>query len=185
MSKIGKKPVIITEGVTVTLKEGVLEVKGKGGTLSVPVLRGVKVEIKDKEIVFTPMNDLKQTRSNWGTNNALVKNAIDGVSKDFTKELSIVGIGFKGAVQGANLVLNLGFSHQVNFAIPAGVKVVVEKNLIKISGNDKWLVGETAANIRRLKKPEPYQGKGLRYTGEVVRKKAGKKAAAKAGPATK
>lgn len=185
MSKIGKKPVIITEGVTVTQKDGALEVKGKGGALTVPVLHGVKVEIKGNELIFTASNSLKQTISNWGTNNALAKNAIAGVSNDFSKELSIVGIGFKGAVQGANLVLNLGFSHPVNFAIPAGVKVVVEKNLIKISGSNKWLVGEVAANIRALKKPEPYQGKGIRYTGEVVRKKAGKKAAAKAGPATK
>jgi len=185
MSKIGKKPVAITEGVTVAVKDGLLEVKGKGGTLNVPILSGIKVEVKDKELIFTANNHLKQTLSNWGTNNALAKNAIAGVSKEFSKELSVVGIGFKAVVQGTNLVLNLGFSHPINFTIPAGVKIVVDKNLIKISGSDKWLVGEVAANIRALKKPEPYQGKGIRYTAEVVRKKAGKKAAAKAGPATK
>lgn len=186
MSKLGKKPIAISEGVSASIKDGVLEIKGKNATLSVPVLSGVKVEVKDNSVVLTSSDASKQTLSNWGTMSAHVRNAIAGAAADFKKELSIVGVGFKAAIEGAkDLVLSVGFSHPIKFPIPAGVKIAVEKNNIIISGSNKWLVGETAAKIREFKKPEPYQGKGIRYKDEVVRKKAGKKAAAKAGPAAK
>ena len=140
---------------------------------------------KDCTIILTLAGTSKQSVSNWGTTSAHIKNALSGAVADFSKELSVVGIGFKAALEGKNLVLNLGFSHPVRFPIPEGVKIAVEKNLIRVSGSNKWLVGETAAKIRDLRRPEPYQGKGIRYKDEAVRKKAGKKAAAAAGPAAK
>ena len=161
MSKIGKKPIAIPQGVTVVQKDDAFEVKGKNATLSVPILSGVSFEIKDGAITFTAKNKLKQTISNWGTINAHLKNAIAGVLADFSKELAVVGIGFKAAVEGKTLVLNVGFSHQVRFPIPEGIKVTVEKNVITVSGANRWLVGETAANIRAVRKPEPYQVKGI------------------------
>ncbi len=185
MSKIGKKPISIPEGVTVVMKDGSLEVKGKNATTSVLLLDGVKADIKDKEITLTSDGKTKQSIANWGTTSAHLKNAISGSLADFTKELLVVGIGFKAALEGKTLVLNLGFSHPVRFPIPEGIKIVIEKSAVRISGSDKWLVGETAAKIRDFKRPEPYQGKGIRYKDEVVRKKAGKKAAAAAGTAAK
>lgn len=183
MSKIGKKPINIPEGVTVTLKDGVVEAKGKNATRTVAILPDVKVEIKDKEILLTSKANTKQATANWGTLSAHIKNAIAGAQADFSKDLLIVGIGFKAALEGKTLVLSLGFSHPVKFPIPEGVKISIEKSTIKIAGADKWLVGETAAKIRDFRRPEPYQGKGIRYKDEVVRKKAGKKAAAAAGAA--
>ncbi len=180
MSKIGKQPVIIKEGVSVETKDGVLEIKGKNGTLTVNLLPGIKVEIKDNEIVFTPERNVKQIVSNWGTMRALTANAVKGVSEDFMKELVIEGVGVRAEVEGANVVLDVGLSHQVNCTIPAGIKISVEKNTIKISGASKQTVGETAAKIRSIRKPEPYKGKGIMYKGEVIRRKAGKKAAASA-----
>lgn len=183
MSKIGKKPITVPDGVVITPKADGIEIKGKNATLTIPVLSGVKVEIKDGAVHLAAIDKLKQSISNWGTMSAHLKNAVSGALADFVKELSVVGIGFKAAVEGKDLVLNVGYSHPVRFPIPEGIKVTVEKNMVKISGANKWLVGEVAANIRAVKKPEPYQGKGIRYKDEVVRKKAGKKAAAKAGPA--
>ena len=180
MSKIGKQPVIIPSGVTVSEKDGVLEVKGKNGTLTVKMLKGVKVEIKDNEIVFVAAFKDKQTVSNWGTVRALTANAVQGATADFVKELVIEGVGFKAEVKATNLVLNVGFSHPVSFAIPEGVKIVVTKELVTLSGANKEVVGETAAKIRRIKKPEPYKGKGIRYKGEIIRRKDGKKATASA-----
>lgn len=174
---------MIPDGVAVVLKDHILEIKGKNATLNVPVLDGVKVEIKDKEVTLTSGRTTKQAAANWGTTSAHLKNAIAGAQADFSKELSVIGIGFKAALEGKDLVLSLGFSHPVRFAVPQGIKITVEKNNIKIAGSDKWLVGETAAKIRDFRRPEPYQGKGIRYKDEVVRKKAGKKAAAAAGAA--
>lgn len=183
MSKIGKKPIDIPEGVTITEKDDILEVKGKNAVLTVPILSGIDMKTEDNSITLSPANKQKQTLSNWGTMSALLKNAIHGSMNDFSKELAVKGVGFRVALEGNVLVLNVGFSHQVKFPVPEGVKVTVDKNNIKVEGASKWLVGETAANIRQIKKPEPYQGKGIRYVDEVVRRKAGKKAAAKAGPA--
>ena len=183
MSKLAKKPIIIPEGVAVTEKDGALEVKGKNATLSVNLLVGVKAAIKGNEITLTSDRGTKQAAANWGTVSAHLKNALAGSIADFTKELLVIGIGFKAALEGKDLVLSLGFSHPIRFPIPQGVKIAVEKSIIRISGPDRWLVGETAARIRDLRRPEPYQGKGIRYKDEVVRKKAGKKAAVAAGAA--
>ena len=177
MSKIGKKQLTIPEGVTVTLEKGALVVKGKTATLTVPVITHVTPVIDGKHITFTITGDDKQSRANWGTLNAIVANALVGVTEGFTKKLEVQGIGFKASMEGANLVMTLGFTHPIKFATPAGVKITVEKSQITITGNDKYLVGQTAAQIRKFRKPEPYQGKGIRYVGEQVRRKEGKKVA--------
>ena len=181
MSKIGKKTSVIPEGVTVDIKEDVISIKGKNAELSVPRLSGITVELKDDKLMFSPMGKDKQTTSNWGTLRALVQNAVDGASENFTKTLIIEGVGYRANLEGTELVLSLGFSHQIKFPIPEGVEMTVEKNSIKISGPEKELVGEVAARIRRFRKPEPYKGKGIRYSDEVVRRKAGKKAVGAGG----
>jgi large subunit ribosomal protein L6 len=183
MSKIGSKPIVIPGGVTVTNENGFFVVKGKLATLKVAELPFVKSEIKEGAIHLTIASAKKQARANWGTLGANVKNAIVGVTTGFTKSLEIQGIGFKAAMEGANLSLNVGFSHPVKFTTPEGIKIVVEKAFIRVSGSDKYLVGQTAAEIRKIKKPEPYQGKGIRYVGEQVRRKAGKKVAGATGAA--
>lgn len=183
MSKVGKKPIVIPAGVNVTLKDSVLEISGKGGALALPVLPYTKVEIKDNQILVTVTDDEKQARSNWGTMRALAQNAVFGVNNGFSKELEIQGIGYRAAIEGNILVLNVGFTHQVKFPMPEGIKILVEKSHIKISGFNKNLVGEVAAKIRAIKKPEPYKGKGIRYKGEVVKLKAGKKVAGATGAA--
>ena len=180
MSKIGKQPIKIPEGVVVEIKGDILEIKGKNNTLNVKLMQGIKTRIEDGELVFVPEGRTKQILSNWGTMRALTANAVKGVSEDFIKELVIEGVGYRAEVQGNNLLLNVGFSHQVDFTIPVGIKIAVDKNAIKISGSDRQLVGETAAQIRRIKKPEPYKGKGIMYKGEVIRRKAGKKAVSSA-----
>jgi len=177
MSKIGKKPIIIPEGVDVKIEGDFLRVKGKNGELSVKINSGVNIDLKDKEIILTVVDKLKQSRANWGTMRALINNAIIGVNEGFSKILEIEGVGYRGTMEGEKLVLNLGFSHPVKVTPSKGIKIAVEKNTIKISGIDKFLVGQTAAEIRALKKPEPYKGKGIRYQGEVIKRKEGKKAA--------
>ncbi len=178
MSKIGGKPIKIPEGVTVTSEGNKLVVKGKLGTNTAVVLPFVKSEIKDGFVNLTLNGETKQARANWGTTGANVKNAIVGVTEGFSKKLDIQGIGYKAAMEGAStIVLNLGFTHPIKYAIPEGVKVIVEKNVVTVSGFDRYQVGQTAADIRAYKKPEPYQGKGIRYVGEQVRRKAGKKVA--------
>ncbi len=183
MSKIGSKPIRIPEGATVELKDGIFTVKGKLGTLQVAKIDLVQAEIKDGAVHLTIASSKKQARANWGTLGANIKNAITGVTEGFTKSLEIQGIGFKAAMEGNNLSLNVGYSHPVKYQTPEGIKIVVEKSFIRISGNDKQLVGQTAAEIRKIKKPEPYQGKGIRYVGEQVRRKAGKKVAGATGGA--
>lgn len=177
MSKIGKKQLTLPEGVTASFEAGVVTVKGKNGTLTVPVLTHVTPKIEGRVITFSVDSGVKQARANWGTMSALVANAIAGVTDGFTKRLDVQGIGFKAAMEGPNVTLNLGFSHPVKFTTPAGVKITLEKSQIIITGADKYLVGQTAAQIRKLRKPEPYQGKGIRYVGEQVRRKEGKKVA--------
>lgn len=178
MSKIGKKPIEIPSGVTVKLEGGVLRVSGQKGELALSVLPGVSAKVEGSQLVFSSEKKTKQESANWGTTSALARNAIEGVSAGFKKVLEIEGVGFKAALEGKVLSLNIGFSHPVKYAIPEGVTVAVEKNTtIIISGIDKHMVGQAAAEIRALKKPEPYKGKGIRYQGEVVRRKAGKKVA--------
>lgn len=181
MSRIGKRPVIIREGVSVNIGEDIIEIKGPSTAVNVPILSGITVIKKENELVFAPTDATKQTMSNWGTMRALTENAIEGLAKGFTKNLAIEGVGYRANVEGENLVLNLGYSHPIKFNIPEDVQITVEKNTIRVAGPDKQLVGETAARIRRLRKPEPYKGKGIRYINEVIKRKAGKKAVGKTG----
>ncbi len=177
MSKIGKRPVPIPNGIEVQIADGEISVKGKSGELKFPLLEFVTVEKKDNALTFSATGEHKQARANWGTMAALTKNAIEGVEKGFEKKLEIEGIGFKAQLEENTLVLSLGYTHPVKFVTPPHVKITVLKNVITVSGIDKKLVGETAAQIRKIKKPEPYKGKGIRYQGEVIRRKEGKKVA--------
>lgn len=183
MSKVGKKPIVIPQGVTVTVGADNLTVKGKEGTIVLPILTYTKLESKDNLLTVTSKGENKQELANWGTMRALAQNAINGVASGFTKELEIQGVGFRASMEGANLVLNLGFTHPIKFETPAGIKISVEKSLVKVFGADRNLVGQTAAKIREFRKPEPYKGKGIRYKGEVVKIKAGKKVAGATGTA--
>lgn len=177
MSKLAKKPIQIAEGVELKTSEGVLEFSGKEGKLAVKLPSFVSVALKDRQLFLKVTSQNKQSRANIGTAVALIKNAIVGVSQGFQKILELEGIGFRAAMEGGNLVLNVGFSHPVKYVVPAGIKIAVEKNTIKVNGIDKALVGQVAANVRKIWPPEPYQGKGIRYRGEVVRRKAGKRVA--------
>lgn len=190
MSRIGKKPVVLPAGVTVELNGGVLTVKGPKGTLTQVVHPKVKVEIgageNGNEVnVDVAKKEDKREKALWGLFRSLVQNMVDGVNTGYTKQLDVVGVGFKAEVRGTTLVLNLGFSHPIDFEIPAGVEVKVEKDAAKVTilqyqttitltGIDKQLVGQVAANIRELKKPEPYKGKGIKYSDETIIRKAGK-----------
>jgi len=176
MSKIGNKPINIPEGVSVSIGPREIEVKGPNAVLKVPVLRDITVEVKDEQICFTVRNQSTQSRSDWGTMRSLVQNAVNGSKENFIKTLIIEGIGYRANMEGNKLVMNLGFSHPIKFLAPVDVNIEVDGNLIKVSGASKSQVGETAANIRKFKKPEPYKGKGIRYSDEIVKRKAGKKA---------
>lgn len=182
MSKIGKKIITVPEGIKVEIKDGKISFQnGKNESLGFKILPGVFVSLQDKILSFTAEEKDLQSRTNWGTMRALANNAVEGLSKGFSKVLEIEGVGYKAEKDGENLVFKLGFSHPVRFALPAGIKVEIAKNTIKISGFDKALVGKVAAEIRGLKEPEPYKGKGIRYQGEVIRRKVGKKVEATAG----
>lgn len=180
MSKIGKKPIIIPEGVEVKIDDGILKIKGKRGELSLLILPFIKIDLNEQAISLSAEGDFKQARANWGTMRALANNAVIGVSDGFSKALEIGGVGYRASLEGNNLVLNIGFTNPVKIIPPEGIIISVEKNVIKVSGNDKALVGKTAAEIRAKKKPEPYKGKGIKYQGEIIRRKEGKKAAAAA-----
>lgn len=175
MSRVGKKPVMIPEKTIVSMTDGRVTVKGPLGELSRPVPSGIKVDIKDGIVSVTAAKAEKSAL--WGTTTAHINNMVSGVNKVYEKKLIVEGIGFKADIKGADLVMSLGFSHQVVVPIPKGLKVVSEKNVITVSGIDKELVGNFTASVRAYKKPEPYKGKGIRYDGEVVRRKQGKKAA--------
>ena len=177
MSKIGKKPIEIPESVTITVAEQAVKVKGPKGELSFKLPKEVELKLNGRQLLVLPVGKSKKTSALWGTIRAVVANMVTGVEKGFKKKLEIEGIGFKAQIQGDDLILNLGFSHPVIFKPPEGVKVSVEKNTIIVSGISLELVGQVAANIRALKKPEPYKGKGIRYAGEIIRRKAGKKIA--------
>ncbi|MBI2037186.1 MAG: 50S ribosomal protein L6 [Candidatus Liptonbacteria bacterium] len=181
MSKVGKKPIAVSDGVTVAIESDFVSVAGKLGTLRVPLLPRIRVEQKDGELSVTATGSDKQALANWGTMRAHLKNAVTGVSEGFSKVLDIEGVGYRAALEGNTISLSLGYSHPVKFEVPEGVTAAVEKNTtIRFSGVSKELVGQTAAKVRALKKPEPYKGKGIRYRGEVVRRKAGKKVASAA-----
>ncbi|MDP3770514.1 MAG: 50S ribosomal protein L6 [Candidatus Sungbacteria bacterium] len=182
MSRIGKKSIIIPSGVTVNLVGDILSVKGPKGELKLTVHSDMIVEITEKNIVISPRKHAsKKAPAIWGLMRTLIDNRVNGVVSGFEKVLEFEGIGFRAALEGSTLVMQLGFSHPVRFEPPQGITFAVLKNTITISGIDKELVGQVAARIRALKKPEPYKGKGIRYRGEVIRRKAGKKAVASGG----
>jgi large subunit ribosomal protein L6 len=181
MSRLIKKPILIDGGVTVTEVGRQILVKGPKGEQAVPLLDFTKLEINPTGVMVSLLKDTKQGRANVGTMWSLVQNAVEGVKNEFVRILEIEGIGYKAAMEGGTIVLSLGFVNPVRLTPPKGITIVVEKNVIKISGIDKQMVGQIAAKIRSFKKPEPYKGKGIRYQGEVVRRKAGKKATASTG----
>lgn len=178
MSRIGKNPITIPAGVEVKLTDDVIEVKGPKGSLSQKLHPLVKVDISSEAVtVKVDDENNKSQRALWGLFGSLIRNMIEGVTSGFTKKLEINGVGMKYAVAGNKINLNVGFSHPVEYDIPAGITAVVEANIMTLSGIDKQLVGETAAQIRQIKKIEPYKGKGIKYVGEQFVKKAGKAAA--------
>ena len=175
MSRIGKKPVEIPDGVTVTLKESEIEVKGPKGTLSGTVPPQIEAKVEEGRVVFAPLAQDKHTRSLYGLARALANNMVVGVTEGFAKELEIQGVGYRADVKGKNLNLTLGFSHPVEVPVPEGLEVKMDGNTkIRIEGIDKQQVGQFAAEIRKLRPPEPYKGKGVRYADEHVRRKVGK-----------
>lgn len=182
MSRIGNKIIVLPEKVTVEINGGFAVIKGPKGELKFKLPIEIKLSQEGSKVKIEPAKDSTsiKTRSLWGTTRSLIANMVYGVSEGFERKLEIEGIGYKAQIQGKDLMLNLGFSHPVEFKAPEGIAFKVEKNVISISGIDKFLVGEVAANIRKLKKPEPYKGKGIRYQGEIVRRKAGKKSVASA-----
>jgi large subunit ribosomal protein L6 len=183
MSRIGKKPIQIPPGVQITVAEDKVEVKGAKGELRVFVPKELKVNSENGVLSVVPSqsdkvsSDEKKVKSLWGLTRTLISNAVDGVAKGHEKKLEIQGVGFKANVEGGDLVLMVGFSHPVRIKKIEGINFIVEKNIITVSGFDKELVGQITAKIRKVKEPEPYKGKGIRYLGEIVKIKVGKKAA--------
>jgi len=180
MSRIGKKPILIPTGVDVKIDGRQVSVKGPKGELQLEVPFDIKAEIKEHEILVSTAKESKITNALWGTIRVLISNMIEGVVNGYEKKLEIQGVGYKVNLEGENLVLSLGFSHPVKFEKEKDIKFTVEKNIITISGPSKERVGQLAAKIRAKKPPEPYKGKGIRYVGEYVRRKAGKKVVASA-----
>jgi len=179
MSRIGRRPVAIPSGVSVEVASDGVHVKGPKGSLAGPVPRGIQVAVEGSAVRFTRADDRKPTKALHGLSRALVANMVRGVTQGFSRALEIEGVGYRAEVDGRNLKLSLGFSHPVTMAIPEGLKVTVEKNTaIRIDGIDRALVGQFAANVRAVRPPEPYKGKGIRYAGERVRRKVGKAGAA-------
>ncbi|KKS37347.1 MAG: 50S ribosomal protein L6 [Candidatus Sungbacteria bacterium RIFCSPLOWO2_12_FULL_41_11] len=178
MSRIGKKPIQLPEGVSVKKDGDVLVVNGPKGELKRKLIPDIDVEMRDKVFLVKLVGKSKKGPAFWGLYRALAQNMVQGVKDGFYKKLEIEGIGFKVLQEGQNLVFSLGLSHPVKFEAPPGIQFKVEKNVVMVSGIDKELVGDTAARIRKLKEPEPYKGKGIHYAGEVIRRKAGKKAVA-------
>ena len=177
MSRIGKKPIAIPAGVTATVESGTLTVKGPKGTLAMQLLDDlVKYEVAEGEIRVTPLTNAQRNRAAWGMQRTNVQNLVTGVTEGFSKKLLISGVGYRAQAQGRNLKLQLGYSHDVNFPVPEGVEVKTpDQTTVEISGIDKQKVGQVAAEIRRWRKPEPYKGKGIKYDGEYIFRKEGKK----------
>jgi len=176
MSRIGNKPVSLPKGVTATVEGKTVKVKGPKGELKVTLVEEVDATLGDDGISVAPREGMERSRQMWGLSRTLVNNLVVGVTQGFSSKLEIQGVGYRAAVQGKNLNLQLGFSHDVSYPIPAGITITAEKpTMLTISGIDKQLVGQVAAEIRGYRKPEPYKGKGVRYAGEYVRRKEGKK----------
>ncbi len=176
MSRIGKKPVALPKGVTASVEGQTVKVKGPKGELSVKLVSEVSAKVDERGVTITPDQSQERARQMWGLSRSLVNNLVVGVTTGFTQRLEIQGVGYRAAVQGKNLNLQLGFSHDVVYPIPAGISITSEKpTQISVTGIDKQLVGQVAAEIRNYRRPEPYKGKGVRYEGEYVRRKEGKK----------
>ena len=176
MSRIGKKTIPVPAGVTVTLTDQTVSVKGPKGELAWTVAEEIEVKQENGELTLAPREDTPRARAMWGLSRTLVANMVEGVTKGYERTLELVGVGYRAAMKGQALSMQLGFSHDVDIPPPAGIAFAVPRQTeVKISGIDKQQVGETAARIRRMRPPEPYKGKGVRYSGERVRRKEGKK----------
>jgi len=175
MSRIGKKPILIPQGVKVTISDQVVKVSGPKGNLEQKVRSEIKVVIENDRVIVSPINETKEVRAYWGLFRSLIANMVEGVVSGFEKKLEISGLGYKAAMEGRDIVLHVGFTHPVKLSVPEGVDVSVEKNIITVTGPDKGMVTHTAARIRKAKPAEPYKGKGLKYEGERIRRKAGKR----------
>jgi len=176
MSRVGKKPVTVINGIDVSLDGTVLVAKKGNDEKRLETHGRVEISIEGNEVTFARAGESKESAAFWGTYRALFANIIEGLDKGFKKSLEINGVGYRAALEGKNLKLQLGFSHDVNYAIPEGIEVKIEKNIIHLSGTDKQTVGQVAAEIRSFRPPEPYKGKGVKYTDEVIIRKAGKSA---------
>ncbi|MEJ6008410.1 50S ribosomal protein L6 [Novosphingobium aquae] len=176
MSRIGKRPVAIPSGVSADIADGVLTVKGPKGTLTLSLREEIAYKIEGDSISVLPANDTKAARAFWGMQRTMVDNLVTGVTQGYTKVLEITGVGYRANSQGKNLKLQLGYSHDVDYAIPEGIEIKTPDNTtVEIIGIDKQKVGQVAAEIRRWRKPEPYKGKGIKYRGEFIFRKEGKK----------
>ncbi|WP_207540245.1 50S ribosomal protein L6 [Sabulicella rubraurantiaca] len=176
MSRVGKYPVPVPAGVSLALNGRTLTAKGKLGELTLDLTDAVDVEIREKEVAVSPRGDDRRSRTLWGTTRSLVQSMVQGVSTGFSKSMEITGTGYRAAMQGNDLVLNLGYSHEIRYPAPAGIKITTERpTAIKVEGMDKQKVGQVAAEIRAYRGPEPYKGKGVRYDNEVILRKEGKK----------
>ena len=176
MSRIGKKPVALPQGVTAAIQDGTVSVKGPKGELKVTLVPEVEANLVEGGITVVPRKNDQRSRAMWGMQRTLISNLVEGVTKGFSRQLEIIGVGYRAAVQGKNLQLQLGFSHDVNYPIPEGINIVAERpTALTISGSDKQLVGQVASEIRSIRPPEPYKGKGVKYVEERVRRKEGKK----------
>lgn len=174
MSRIGKLPIAIPSGVTITVDPERITVVGAKGTLSQVQLEGIIVKIEDNELTVNRINDEPKNRSKHGLMRTLINNMVVGVTTGFSKQLEVNGVGYRVALSGNVLKLNLGYSHDINFELPTGISATVEGNVITISGINKQEVGQVSADIRKLRKPEPYKGKGIKYVGERILRKSGK-----------
>ena len=176
MSRTGKKPIAVPAGVTANIGDGQISVKGPKGTLTMPMADDISYELGDGVIKVTPANDTKRARAFWGMQRTLVANLVTGVTEGFSKKLLITGVGYRANAQGKKLKLQLGYSHDVDIDVPEGIEIKTPDNTtVEISGIDKQKVGQIAAEIRRWRKPEPYKGKGIKYDGEFIFRKEGKK----------
>ncbi len=176
MSRIGKQPINLPKGVEASMSAGVLTVKGPKGTLTRKISDAINVVIENGTVTLSPKTENDESRVLWGTSAAHANNMVEGVTEGFTKVLEIEGVGYRAEIKGKDLVLSVGFSHQVSLPIPEGVSAAVEKGVITLTGIDKEAVGQFAADVRKVKKPEPYKGKGIHYRGEYIIRKQGKKA---------
>ena len=174
MSRIGKQPIELPKGVEVKLGEDIVEVKGPKGTLQTPICSLLNYEIADGHLIITRKDDTRESNAQHGLRRTLIANCVEGVSKGFSKTLEVIGVGFKVAVKGNIIDLSVGYSHPVLLELPKGLEAKAEGTKLTISGMDKELVGEFAARVRRVREPEPYKGKGIKYENEIIRRKAGK-----------